>query len=1011
MAIKSKSFEEVLVDDEFDDPGEFNSDEGVDGPDIGDLGTSVIETTLSEFVQAVLTIPDAEGRFAPFSFHGRRHMIPIYDTPARDILLMCGRQVEKCVGARTPILLPSGEVQEIRHCKVGQRVVTLKGEGVLGEGEVVWVSPERRKPCLKLTTRTGHQLVCAKTHPIRTWGAWTEAKDLVVGDKVASVRKLNAPDLYAASARPPFDEAQVFKILWTAIALGPCVHRDPGYQVVCRTTTIRRAVEESLFNLGYTEDADYRVYLRTPGSNPSFYLGVDCRSVLSVLDSTTAGATIPSWVFKSSAEEQRLFLRYLWACAGTVHVSLAGSISIRFMDQRHTLLDSLQRLLWRSGIPTSRRVQRVAGQEYGYLRVETSDGISRMNTILCEEQKYQHEPGQSRSPYDTFPDGLNRDLRLLLDDAQAPSLRQLKTKIDRAFTPDRLKALVGKLQGLKLHPHRLNAMQQHADTDLLWDNIVSIEPVGDVKCLDIQVSPGHSFVANGLVTHNSTYLGNRALALCALIPGYKVLYVSPSAQQTKTFSTDRLKLPVETSAVLKALSKGATQNVLEKEFNNGAKVVLRSAFLSADRVRGQAAYLLDLDELQDLISDHIPVIEPAISHAPKLYQSRCYSGTPKSMNNHIEERWSGLNREGRHRSTMGEWLVPCDRCGSKAKTAGGRFWQALGEKNIGKKGLICSRCGKLIQAQHPDAGWYHQHPEGEFEGYRIPQLMAAWIDWEKILHAYNTYPPQQFYNEVLGLSLDAADRPLTSSEINACCDPRISMTGAFRGTTYIHPEHFLPSVWSNPVFAGIDWGFGTSSYTILSLGTYLNGKFTVFYMKRFTGAEASDFQLQMNIIVEILTRFQVKICGTDFGFGAQQNDTLMRIFGPGRIQVYQHLARAKYKVEYDRKIHRWKLYRTLVMADHINAIKRKAVVFPRWEEFGGSFAEDFTNITAEYSETQRVVVYDHASNKTDDAFHSYLYLFLASQVAIKRPDILVPTVIGTPGQHPIFVSMDPIDQS
>ena len=47
-----------------------------------------------------------------------------------------------------------------------------------------------------------------------------------------------------------------------------------------------------------------------------------------------------------------------------------------------------------------------------------------------------------------------------------------------------------------------------------------------------------------------------------------------------------------------------------------------NAFLSADRVRGQATYLLLLDEFQDLLKDHIPVIEPSTSHAPPGLEKR-----------------------------------------------------------------------------------------------------------------------------------------------------------------------------------------------------------------------------------------------------------------------------------------------------------------------------------------------------------------------------------------------------
>ena len=56
----------------------------------------------------------------------------------------------------------------------------------------------------------------------------------------------------------------------------------------------------------------------------------------------------------------------------------------------------------------------------------------------------------------------------------------------------------------------------------------------------------------GRQVEKSTSLGNRALAYCCLRAGWRVIYVSPSHTQTKEFSTDRLKEPIETCPVVSA---------------------------------------------------------------------------------------------------------------------------------------------------------------------------------------------------------------------------------------------------------------------------------------------------------------------------------------------------------------------------------------------------------------------------------------------------------------------------
>lgn len=293
----------------------------------------------------------------------------------------------------------------------------------------------------------------------------------------------------------------------------------------------------------------------------------------------------------------------------------------------------------------------------------------------------------------------------------------------------------------------------------------------------------------------STLLGNTALTYSCLVPGHRALYVSPSATQTKTFSNDRLKEPIETSDILKAYTTTRlSMNVFEKQFINWAKITLRYAFLNADRVRGIPAWMLLLDEIQDIIADNIPVIEQCTGHAPEKWKRFRYAGTPKSLDNVIEYYRSRL-------STQGEWVVPCDSCGSKG--GAGRYWNILGEKNIGKEFLICERCGKRLNPQHNDAQWAFMvkwdPKNAPFESYRIPQLMVPWKKWSEILLDYKRYPRNQFYNEVLGLSFDSGMRPLTISQVREQCRPEVSMDpdALVRYEALGHTQD---------IFAGIDWG-------------------------------------------------------------------------------------------------------------------------------------------------------------------------------------------------------------
>ena len=474
----------------------------------------------------------------------------------------------------------------------------------------------------------------------------------------------------------------------------------------------------------------------------------------------------------------------------------------------------------------------------------------------------------------------------------------------------------------------------------------------------------------GRQVEKSTTLGNLALTYSVLQKHFRTLFVSPTQQQTETFSRDKVTTPIELSERLKifAEGRGTKDNVLYKKFITGSDITLRYAFLHADRIRGISADLLLLDEIQDILTEVIPVIEEALSHSQ--YKILRYSGTPKSLDNTISYYWENF-------STQNEWVMPCDGCG------GGdyRYWNIAGERNIGKECLVCEKCGKPINPNHPEAQWASMNPNPStsvpFEGYRIPQLIASWTDWNDILDKKTRYSRQQFYNEVLGLGYDSGDRPLTKGAVRACCETGLSM---------YPPVSRLPG---NDYFLGVDWGTAENSFTVMALGHYVGGRFRVILMKRFEAEEAEP-QRVLDYISNIITQYGVAMVGVDYGGGYDRNDTLIRRHGLTKIARYQYVNTNK-KVYFDKALSRFMVNRTAVLMDIINAINRgDNFIFPRWEEFEHPFAQDMINIYSEYRESRRSIILDRTPGTTDDSLHALTYCFLASMIKYPRPDILSP---------------------
>lgn len=477
----------------------------------------------------------------------------------------------------------------------------------------------------------------------------------------------------------------------------------------------------------------------------------------------------------------------------------------------------------------------------------------------------------------------------------------------------------------------------------------------------------------------TTTIGNKMLTKVSLTSGYTYLYVSPSQMQTCTFSNDRISGPIDTSPYLRSLKKAMVrENVLEKRFANNSQIILRYAFLNAERTRGISANALCMDEFQDIIQDNVPVIEMTTSHADEESKSFLYVGTPKSLDNGIEIYRST-------RSTQHEWVIPCDCRGGE----GGRFWNILCEKNIGKDFAICERCGKQLDIWSKEAQWAAQcglDPNNKIDwvSYRICQLMVKWRSWPEIMIDYRTYSRAKFYNEVLGISYDSGLKPITQAQLMALCKPDISMA--------VGLDELRKTYFGRDISMGLDYGSGERAFTVITLGCYVNAEFRIFYAERCVG-EFAEFEPQVARIAQLIEMFNVKTVGADFGYGAAHNDWLVRRYGK-KIFKYQYVAKQNRKIVPKPQRQHFTVHRTDIMGDIFNALRRNVFEFPNWNEFKTPFAQDILAIFTEENEKLRQLQYNHSPDMPDDTFHSITYCFLASMIWRPREDVIRPRKAG-----------------
>lgn len=476
----------------------------------------------------------------------------------------------------------------------------------------------------------------------------------------------------------------------------------------------------------------------------------------------------------------------------------------------------------------------------------------------------------------------------------------------------------------------------------------------------------------------STSLAAKSVTRSCLFPYFKTLYVAPRENQVKTYSSQKLKTFVDMSYKVKKFfqNKACSTGVFYKSFSNNSDYTLRAAYLSPDATRGISSDSLYIDEFQDIIPDHLPVIESCLQHGKKWARFREYAGTPKSLQNHLEAEWRESKRF--------EWAIKCHGCNN---------YNILGVKNIGRLHMICSKCGKQIHAY--DGQWVITNKDGKYPGFRICYLMVPWVNWNNpedpsdpgVVQMYDSWPESKFLNETLAISCDSAENPLTEDNMKACCasyqmmlDPK-EMKEKIPDIGYVN---------KNNLVAGIDWGTSEEkkSKTVLTIGFRgPSKKFYVLFMKKYNRAEYTVNE-EIDDIIRILRWWGVNMVGSDWGFGYVQNAQL-NLQLKGKIAIIYTSGSAARYINLNPQNQIFTISRTMTISRLILDIWQRNIVFFKWEDernynFGlKSFSDDFTNIAKEYSDSSRTTRYIHPVGIPDDSLFSVNYALCASHILAK----------------------------
>ena len=440
-----------------------------------------------------------------------------------NLLVIAGRPaMGKCLDGSTRVLDPvTGSlrrIDELSNLGASHSVASLSTEDLdFVTGRVTNWLEQGEQQAFRLTTRLGRSVVATANHPFLTIDGWKELRTLRVGDEIAVPGRLDTGDGVGI-----LEDAQV-ALLAYLIGDGSITELTP--RITNTNPEILEDVARWARELGLELSGDrattgYRLkQVAGPATpNPLTALLRD----LGLYGSTASDKHVPAAIFEAPRRQVALILNRLYACDGSAWID-RNNYRVEYCTISEQLARDVQHLLLRFGIVAKMRRRHVM---YGDGRRLAFD-VSFQDTDNIE--KFMGYVG-IHSKMERLADALQIALNRKSNAAAYQLLPMrvwdivLEEKGDRSWAD--ISEATGRLRNHNWHvrTRRLSKrlinqlakalgsdrLASIADSDVVWDPISMIEPVGLRNTYDLTVEGHHNFVAEDVVVHNSAITLNIA---------------------------------------------------------------------------------------------------------------------------------------------------------------------------------------------------------------------------------------------------------------------------------------------------------------------------------------------------------------------------------------------------------------------------------------------------------------------------------------------------------------------
>ena len=410
-------------------------------------------------------------------------------------------------GSRTPIKDLVGTTPDVWSIDSSQKLVPARAEAVWSKGV---------KPVFRVVFASGRSIRATASHRLLASDGWRQVDALNPGDRIALARRIPEP---AAHGEWPEHE---LVLLGHLIGDGSYLPHQPLRYTTAseeNSEAVRRAAETLGAIVSRHEGRGRWHQLVIAGNGNRWHaagVGKWLKN-LGIFGQRSHQKHIPAEIFALGSKDIAILLRHLWATDGSITLrkpGQKGGARIYFSTCSEWLAHDVAALLLRLGIVG--RIRATVHRNYRPVYSVDVVGAPLQLEFLRSVGAFGPRVAPARA-LETHLDSIVPNTNV--DTLPIQIFAEVRASIRaRGVTQRRMAALRGTSYGgvshfrfapsrdtLKSYAALLDdeRLAQWATSDLYWDRVVGITPAGEEEVFDLTVPGPSSWLADGIVSHNS----------------------------------------------------------------------------------------------------------------------------------------------------------------------------------------------------------------------------------------------------------------------------------------------------------------------------------------------------------------------------------------------------------------------------------------------------------------------------------------------------------------------------